>query len=239
MRIDVGRVDEQMRAEKILDLGGGQFDEIVGQFLLGVAPGEICIGLREADFRQAIHHLRPREGFRQENHIRVARAHVAQSAIPRTAAAWCADCRHGRCGRLHRPRTARCRASAYHRPGMACRGVEIDVDDVFVFLRRIFGVTHGAVRPPVEPFWVFLDPGMVGRALNGEIKRKFEAVLRARRRAARRKSSIVPSSRVDGVVAAFVAADRVRAADIVRLAAQAVVLAFAVCFARSGEWACR
>src|SRR5262249_11339937 len=41
IRIDVGCVYEQVWTEKLLDLGGGQFDEIVGQLLLSVAPGEI------------------------------------------------------------------------------------------------------------------------------------------------------------------------------------------------------
>ena len=58
--------------------------------------------------------------------------------------------------------------------------VEMHVDDVFVFLRRVFGIRDRAVLAPLEPFRMFLDPGMVGRTLDGEIERYLE-IVRARR----------------------------------------------------------
>src|SRR6202035_3041482 len=99
---------------------------------------------------------------------------------------------------------------------------------VFVFLRRIFGVTHRAVRAPVEPFGMIFDPRMVGRTLNGEIEREFEAASAVR---IAQPPEVVERAelRMDRVVAAFAATDRVSAPYVAWLAAQAVVLPFAVC----------
>ena len=48
-----------------------QLGEVVGQLLLGVAPGEVGVRLAEADLGQPVHHARPREGLGQEDHVRV------------------------------------------------------------------------------------------------------------------------------------------------------------------------
>ncbi len=40
--------------------------------------------------------------------------------------------------------------------------VEIQRQDVFILLRRIFGKLDGSVRLPFEPFWVGLDVRMIG-----------------------------------------------------------------------------
>src|SRR5450830_1530930 len=75
--VDVGRVDKEMRPIKIARLVaaagvGGQFGQVVDELLLAVAPGEISIGLRKTQLGQAIHGLGPGEGFRQEDHLRIA-----------------------------------------------------------------------------------------------------------------------------------------------------------------------
>ena len=72
------------------------------------------------------------------------------------------------------------------------------------------------------------QPGMVGRALDGEIQRELQPVRLRRGDQQRRKSSSVPSCGMDRVVAAFRAADRIGAAEIARLGAQRVVAALAV-----------
>ena len=46
--------------------------------------------------------------------------------------------------------------------GNAPRRIEIDVDDVLVFLRRILRVAHRAVRPPVEPVGCSFSQGWSG-----------------------------------------------------------------------------
>ena len=105
-------------------------------------------------------------------------------------------------------------------------GVEIDIDDVFIFLRRIFRVAHRAVRPPPEPFRMLFEPRMVGRALHGEIERQLHAVF-GDRGAQLPKVVEGTESGVDRGMPAFAAADRIWAADVVRLGAH-VVLALAV-----------
>ena len=42
---DVRRVGPEIGAEEFADLGAGQLGEIFGQFVLGVAPGEVGVGL--------------------------------------------------------------------------------------------------------------------------------------------------------------------------------------------------
>ena len=42
--------------------------------------------------------------------------------------------------------------------------------DVFILLGRIFGVLHGPVGTPPEPFGMSLDIGMIWRTLKGEVK---------------------------------------------------------------------
>src|SRR3546814_14342855 len=53
-----------------------------------------------------------------------------------------------------------------------------------VLLRRILGELDGAVGAPVEPLRVLLDPGMVGRALDGDVEGDLQPVLGGRVRQA-------------------------------------------------------
>ena len=79
---------------------------------------------------------------------------------------------------------------------------------------------------------MFLQPGMVGRALDREVESEFESVVRALPRASAWKSSNVPSCRMQGIVATvFGRADGVRAARIVFLGDETVVAALAVALA--------
>jgi hypothetical protein len=105
--------------------------------------------------------------------------------------------------------------------------MEIDIDDVLVFLRRILGVTDGAVGSPGKPAGMFGEPGMVGRALNGKIERELHSVLISR---GDERTKILERSqfRMDGVVAAVGRADGVGAAGIARRRFQRVVAALAV-----------
>jgi hypothetical protein len=56
-RIDVRRIDEEMRAEKIADRRLRELGHVVRQLLLRVAPYEVGIGLREAELREVVHDL--------------------------------------------------------------------------------------------------------------------------------------------------------------------------------------
>src|SRR5690625_920252 len=55
--------------------------------------------------------------------------------------------------------------------------IEVDIDDILILLRRIFGILDGAIGPPVEPFWMLLYPGVIRRTLNGEIQRDLQPLL--------------------------------------------------------------
>ena len=54
--------------------------------------------------------------------------------------------------------------------GAAIR-IEFDIDDILVFLRRVFGETQRTVGAPAKPIRMAFQPGMVRRALNCEIER--------------------------------------------------------------------
>ncbi len=112
---------------------------------------------------------------------------------------------------------------AGHRVG----AVEIDVDDVLIFLRRVLGIFHRAVGPPREPAGMLLEPRVIGRALDREIDRDLETMIA---RGGDQRGEIVESAelRVDRVVAAVRRADRIRAADVVRRGRQRVVRPLAV-----------
>ena len=51
-----------------------ELGEVLDDLLLGVAPGEVGVRLREAELGQTMHDLRPRERFGEEDHLRDARA---------------------------------------------------------------------------------------------------------------------------------------------------------------------
>ena len=73
-------------------------------------------------------------------------------------------------------------------------GVEVDVVDVLVALRRVLGVLDRAVGAAVEPLRMLAQPRVVGRALDREVERELDA-RRSRPRATRAsKSPSVPSS---------------------------------------------
>ena len=70
------------------------------------------------------------------------------------------------------------------------------------FFGRIFRIAHRAVRPALEPLRMLLQPGMIGRALHGEVERD----LHAERSAGRDELAEIlqrAQFRMHGVVAAF------------------------------------
>ena len=86
------------------------------------------------------------------------------------------------------PRSTHTRTTSRERgpEALPVLGVEVDVVDVLVALRRVLGVLERAVGPAVEPLRMRLQPRVVGRALDREVDGDLDPVrLRARRRAAR------------------------------------------------------
>ena len=136
---------------------------------LRVLPGEVRVGLREADLGERRHHRRPRERLGEEHRRRVRGAHLARSATPRTASGFV-------CGLSTRktvtPRSTQKRTTSRS----ACQSaapvlaVEVDVVDVLVALRRVLGVLERAVGAAVEPLRV-LASATGGRASTGSRSR--------------------------------------------------------------------
>src|SRR5690606_11919878 len=100
------------------------------------------------------------------------------------------------------------------------------VDDVLVLLRRVLRVFDGAVGTELEPFRMLFDPGMVGRALDGEIQRDLHAVPLGRGNEA---AKILQRSeiRMDGGMTALLGPDRIGTAGVVRTAGKRVVRSLA------------
>ena len=70
---DVGRVRPKIRVEKFGDGRLCQLCEVAFQFVLRVSPRKIIVGLREAEFREAIHRLGARESLGEKNKPRIFR----------------------------------------------------------------------------------------------------------------------------------------------------------------------
>src|SRR5690606_29208956 len=96
-----------------------------------------------------------------------------------------------------------------------------------VFLGRVLRELDRTVRPPVKPCGVLFDPRMVGRALNGEIERDFQAVLVG---SCNKASEVFEASklRMNGIVSAFTRADGVGASGVARHRLQRVVARLSV-----------
>ena len=104
--------------------------------------------------------------------------------------------------------------------------LEINGEDVLVFLGRVFGILHGAVRAPAKPGRVLLHPRVIGSALEGDVESHFHA---AHFRFVEKAAKIFECAefREDGFVAAFLRSDRPRAADVVAARGEGIVLALA------------
>ena len=214
-----------MRPKKIT-CSGRQLGQVFGHLRLGIAPGEIGVRLRKAELGQPVHRLRPGERLAEEDCVGKARAHFGDQPFPERQ--WL-GVRIVDAEQAHAVSCPEQDDVAQRQPQGRHRRVrvKIDVDDVLVFFRRVFGVADRAVRPPLEPVRVLAQPGVVRRTLHGEIERNFEAVRRGRLTQATEVVERAESG-IDRVVAALGAADRIGAAGIARRRAGRIVAALAV-----------
>ena len=224
-RQDVGRIGEEVRP-KIFALGVTRdLAEIGLQLLLLGAPGEIGIGLGEAELRQGLHDFWPRERFCQEDHGRLGRLNFTDQPLPERK----------RLGmRVVDPEDTHALLDpeqhdvAQGRPQThAVATVEIRIDNVLVLFGRVLGILDRAVGPPLEPFGMLLEPWMVGRALHREVERDFHAVRGAGAHEAPEVGQRAEFG-VDRVMAAFRRADGVGAAGVARRGAQRIVAPLAI-----------
>ena len=219
-----GRVDEEVRPHGVAAFALRQLGQVVGQLGLAVPPGEVGVGLGEADLGEALHHLRPGEGLGEEDDVGVLVLHLADHPLPERErlGVRVVDAEDANAV-LDPEQDDVAQRVPQRREGVA---VEMDVDDVLVLLRRVLGVLDRAVRPPVEPLRMLLDPRMVGGALDGEVDGDLQAVVAG---GLDQPGEIVEAAELgmDGVVAAVGRADRIGAARVVRAGGQRVVLALA------------
>nr|GFA32829.1 hypothetical protein [Tanacetum cinerariifolium] len=233
-RVDVRRVNKKVRTVAFAPWRFIELGEVLAQFGLGVAPSEIGVALGVADLAQARHHGRLGERLRQEHHFRVLAAHVGDHPLPERqrfgVGVVDAENLHAL---LHPAEDHVTQFGPQARDSI--RRIEVDVDDVLVFLRRVFRVADGAVGAPREPARMLFEPQVVLRALNGEIECDFQAVFGCSRD---QLAEVFAGTelRVNGVMPAVCAADRVRASRIIRPGGQRVVRTFAVGPANRMNW---
>jgi hypothetical protein len=176
-----------------------ELGEVGRQFLPAVAPGEVGVALAEADLGQPVHHARSREGFGQEDHVGEAAAHVRDAPFPE---------REGLGVRVVDAKDAHalpgpvledaCQRSPKAAPVAA---FEVERVDVLVLLGRVLGVLHAAVGALAEPIGMCAHPGVVRRALEGDVQGQLDALglrlgqqaLEVSQRAQRTEDGVVPA----------------------------------------------
>ena len=222
-----GRVGEEVGAEVLLLARVGELGDVLGQLPARVLPGEVRVGLAEADLAQVAHHRALGERLGEEDHVAVARVDLVDQPLPERErlGVRVVDAEHA--SPRSRPSAARPRSSASHSARQS-GGVPVDVVDVLVALGRVLGVLERAVGAAVEPLRVLGQPRVVGRALDREVQRDVDAVRRARPRVSARRSSIVPRSGWTASWPPVGVADRPGRAGIAGRGGQRVVAALAV-----------
>ncbi len=205
----------------------------VGQLGFGVAPGKIGVGLAEPGFGQGLHHFRPGEGFSQKYRLGTTRLDFTDQPFPERQRLGVRIIDAERAHPLADPKQ---HDIAQRRPQAFAIGVvEIDVDDVFVFLRRVLGIFDRAVGAKAEPLRMLAHPGVVGGALDRKVERHLHSLGRGGMHEAAKIGEGAEFG-IDRAMPAFCGADRVRAARIARLRHRAVVLALAVDPADRMDW---
>ena len=81
--VDVRCIDEKVRPVAFTPGRLVQLGEVLAEFGLGVAPGEIGVALGITDLAQARHHRRGGEGFGEEDHLRVLGPYVTDQPLPK------------------------------------------------------------------------------------------------------------------------------------------------------------
>ncbi|MNF30617.1 hypothetical protein D3C84_113620 [compost metagenome] len=225
-RVDVRRVNKEIRPVAFAPRRFIQLSEIRRQLSLAVAPGEIGVALRVTDLAQPRHHRRRGERFGEEDHFRVQRANIGDQPLPERQ--WfgvrIVDAKD-----LHAlfdpANNDVAQLDPQARNGV--RRIEVDVDDVLIFLRRILRVFDRAVRAPVEPARMLLEPRVILGTLNGEVEGDFQTVIGG---GSDQSTEVLASAelRVNGFVAALLATDGIRAAGIIGAGGQGIVAPLAM-----------
>ena len=224
---DIGRVDEEIRPVEIALGIAGQLGQIFLDLPPLRPPREVRVGLGEAELGEPLHQLRSRKRFGQEDHVRVAKLNLVDEPLPEPEGFGVGVVDPEDLHALVDPEQDHVAQRIPQRARVL--GGEVGVDDVLVFLRRVLGIAHRAVRPALEPLRMLLEPGVIGRALHGEVERDFHAVLVACRD---QGAEILERAefRMHGVMAALDATDRIGTAGIAFAGGHRVVAALAIDF---------
>ena len=221
---DVGRVREQVRPQVFAHVGAGQLREVLDDLILRVAPREVRVRLRESRLREMAHHFRARERFREENDVRIAGVHLRDHPFPEAERLGVRIVDAEDANAAIDPEERDVEQRPPERSPVL--GLEVERIDVLVLLRWILGVLDRPIGPMAEPFRMLANPGMVRRALPGEIERDLET--QALRLAAKRLEVLHRAqTRLDGGVPARFGADGPRAARVGGRRHQAVVASLA------------
>src|SRR5262245_22010308 len=84
LRENIRRVRPQVRAEILPGLSLRQLGEVACDLLLGMAPGKVGVGLRKTALGEMMLDLRPGEGLRQKNHLRMCGFDLVNQPFPET-----------------------------------------------------------------------------------------------------------------------------------------------------------
>jgi hypothetical protein len=222
---DVRRVGEEVGPEVLRLLGVSQLAHVLDELPARVLPGEVGVGLAEADLRQLAHDRPPRERLGQEDDLGMVAADLRDEPAPERdrLRVRVVDAEDG-----HAPLDPAAQDVVQRLPEPApVLAVPVDVVDVLVLLGRVLRVLERPVGAPVEPLGMLGEPRVVGRALDREVQGDLDAVLLGRAHQ-RREVLERPEVGMDRVVAAVLVADRPRAAGVVGAGDERVVATLAV-----------
>ena len=146
----------------------GQLVDVLAQLPARVLPGEVRVGLAEADLGQPRIIAAAGERLGEEDRPRGRRRAI--SAISHSQNGERLGVRVVDAEDLHAVAHPESTTPLQRLPQAApVLGVEVDVVDVLVLLGRVLGVLQRAVGAAVEPLRVLGEPRVVGRALDGEV----------------------------------------------------------------------
>src|ERR1051325_4001280 len=171
-RQNVRRVRPQVRTKVFAHLGLRELLKIFRDLGLGIAPGEITVGLREPQLTEAIHHLWAGKSFGKKNDLGMILLHRVNQPLPKRQGFGVRIVHAKNADSLFAPKFN----DAFHFPpyGAPLLGSEIERIDILIFFRRVFGKLNRAVRTPTKPLGMLAHVRMIGAALIGEIERDLE-----------------------------------------------------------------
>ena len=219
---DVGRVRPQA-LPAVVGVLGDRFGEL-GELPLGRAPGEIGVGLGEAQLGQPEQARRAGERLGQEQHVGVGVLDLPDQPGPevRRLGVRVVDTEH--LDPVGNPVPDHPQHLLVEAGGIV---VEVERVDVLVLLGRILRVGDGAVGKHREPLGVLTRPRVVGGALQRQVQCHLQALAAG---GGDEFVEILDGAQVGvhGVMAALIAADRPGRSHVGGTGGDAVVAALAV-----------